>query len=67
MGKEWRVTITADDLDFLQRAKQHYELFACVAKEQTEETTFGIFEAQKFHCEQFLLRIGAAQTIGSKK
>ena len=63
MASDWRVTVTLDDLRFLQMVKQHYEVFAKAFERQDEKRTLGIMEVQKFHCEQLLLRVEAARTI----
>ena len=60
--KEYTVTVTQDDVDFLRLARSHYKLFAETLERQgvpdrDGQRSLGIFRAQEFHAERFLLRI----------
>ena len=59
--KEWTVTITDDDVRFVELARKHYKLFAETVEEQVgvadSSRTAGVLRAQEFYAERFLLRI----------
>ncbi|KKM61993.1 hypothetical protein LCGC14_1526170 [marine sediment metagenome] len=54
--KDWTVTITEDDVHFVEQARRHYQVFV-EATEGHDERTAGIFRKQEFYAERFLLRI----------
>ncbi len=53
-----QATITDDDIRFVERAREHYKLFAETCDRQGEERTAGLMRAQEFYAERFLLRLG---------
>ena len=55
---ERRVTITEADVEFVRKAKRHYEIFAETADKQGDARVAGTFRAQEFYAERFLTRIG---------
>jgi len=54
---ERTVTITDDDVCFVETAREHYALFAEAAERQGEPRTVGTMRAQEFYAERFLLRL----------
>lgn len=49
--------VTDDDLAFLRRARQHYQVLAQAAERQGEARTAGTMRAQEFHAQQMLERV----------
>lgn len=59
---ERTVTVTDDDVLFVQKAMAHYGVFAEASERQgTEEAarTAGVLRKQEFYAERFLLRLAA--------
>ena len=54
---EREVTITDDDVRFVEKARDHYKIFAEQAEKQREPGMAGLMRAQEFYAERFLLRI----------
>jgi len=58
------VTITDDDVRFVEVALKHYRMFAEQAEEHRGDRDFeraaGLMRAQEFYAERFLIRIGGA-------
>ncbi len=57
--KEWTVTVTEDDLRFVEDAKQDYSVFAEASEKQGEAKATGFFRKREFYAERFALRIKA--------
>ena len=57
---ERTVTITDDDVRFVERAKEHYAGFAEGAEKQGEARIAGILLKQAVYAERFLIRIADA-------
>ena len=56
---ERQVTITDDDVRFVEEALKHYKIFAEGCDMQGEARTAGLMRAQEFYAERFLLRMEA--------
>jgi hypothetical protein len=63
---ERTVTMTDDDVRFVEFAKEHYQVFAEAAERQHQDRTAGIMRRQEFHAERFLTRIYAARDSGGE-
>lgn len=57
--KERTVTITDDDVRFVERARLDYKLFAEALERQGEGRgkAAGFMRSQEFHAERFLIRL----------
>lgn len=66
MVREWRVTITGEDLEFLRLAKKHYRVFAEGADRQGEDQVAGTCRTMEFRAEQFLNRVEASLKFGER-
>lgn len=54
---ERKVTITDDDIRFVEKARDHYKIFAEQAENQREPGMAGLMRKQEFYAERFLLRL----------
>lgn len=54
---EWSVVVTQDDVRFIEKAKEHYDMFAETSQRQGEVKIAGLFLKQSFYAERLLLRI----------
>lgn len=52
--------ITAQDIEFVRLAGEHYRIFAEEADRQGEHRTAGLMRKQEFYAERFLARLEAA-------
>ncbi len=53
------VTITDDDVRFVELALEHYRTFAKTCEKDGDlARTAGLFRKQEFYAERFLLRLG---------
>lgn len=55
--REHTVVVTDADIRFIERAVEHYGLFADTAERQGEKRTAGILRKQKFYGERMLVRL----------
>ena len=55
--REREVTITDDDVRFVELAQEHYKMFAEACEKDGLTQTAGLFRKQQFYAERFLLRL----------
>jgi rubrerythrin len=67
MSEERTVTVTSDDIAFVAKAKEHYDIFAEVADRQGEPRTAGILRKQAFYAERFLIRLATPTDSPTKE
>lgn len=54
---EYTVTVTEDDVRFLEQVQRHYQLFAEATEKQGDKRATGIVRKQEFYAERMLERI----------